>query len=56
MYMFIIECVETVLKDPDVDIVLSDQCIFYSHFYDFSHFSTMSPYCHHTISIVHSLF
>lgn len=56
MHMFIFECVEMILKDPDIGSVLSDQHTYYSHFYGFSNLSTMSPYCHHTISIVLSLF
>lgn len=56
MYMFIFECVETIWKDPDIDSVLPDRCTYYSRFPGFSNLSTMSPYCHHTISIVLSLF
>lgn len=45
MYMFIFVCVEMILKDPDIDSVLSDRCMYYSCFYGFSNLSTMSPYC-----------
>lgn len=45
MYMFIFVCVEMILKDPDIDSVLSDRCTYYSRFYGFSNLSTMSLYC-----------
>lgn len=37
--MFILECVETVLKDPSIDSALSDQCkLLMPYSYDFPTF------------------